>query len=552
MAHAHDFISRLPNGYGTVLRERGIRLSGGQKQRIALARAIIRKPDILILDEATNALDPLSEKFIQEALNVLRGRCTILIIAHRLSSVLRADKICVLKDGKLVEKGSAAELLQQRGLFFELYRADRHHLFPPRGGEQNMKHSTPFAPWALFDVDMARQQTPLHTGPDEKGMGLLIRRKSKPAAFILTPLKPGTIIYPGDIVDLVREKGEAAFYEQLILETVDDSTTPQCPSLTVAVCTHNRSEKLYRCLNALTKIEFPHTMDFTQMEVLVIDNAPGDDTTRRVSFCYRDRVPNMRYIREERPGLDFARNRAIQEASGALLAYLDDDVVVDDFWLMGLMEAFRENPDAAAFTGPVLPYALETEAQILFEMRGGFRRGFLKMRYGQELRGNPLYPCGSGIFGAGCNMAFDRNVLKILGGFDEALDRGAPLPGGGDLDIFYRVIRSGRTLVYEPGFMVFHEHRKTRKQLRRQYFTWGLGFMAYVHKSLQHDPPMRKRFLRLVEWWFRDQVKRTRMCVSNPGFHPLSFLLAEIWGGIVGLMGTYPRSRNQIEKWRVS
>ena len=89
----------------------------------------------------------------------------------------------------------------------------------------------------------------------------------------------------------------------------------------------------------------------------------------------------------------------------------------------------------------------------------------------------------------GCNMAFRRDVLLEIGGFDEALDTGAPLPGGGDLDIFYRIIRAGYVLVYEPSYMVFHEHRESVSALRRQYYTWGLGLMAFVEKSYRNDRP---------------------------------------------------------------
>jgi len=100
-----------------------------------------------------------------------------------------------------------------------------------------------------------------------------------------------------------------------------------------------------------------------------------------------------------------------------------------------------------------MPLRLDTTAQVLFEKRNGFRRGFDKNRFGREVPGNPLYPCGAGIFGAGCNMAFRRDLLRDIGGFDEALDTGTPLPGGGDLDIFYRIIRAGHALVYEPRYL---------------------------------------------------------------------------------------------------
>ena len=320
------------------------------------------------------------------------------------------------------------------------------------------------------------------------------------------------------------------------------------PSLTVAICTRNHPRLLARCLTSLCHLQIPDGFSKSGMEVLVVDNAPSDDGTQHATAAFSGSLARLRYIREETPGLDFARNRAISEASGQLIAYLDDDVVADTGWLTGLMEAWAENPDAGCFTGLVKPYKLETRAQVLFEERGGFGRGNEKIRYGKTLEHNPLHPCGSGIFGAGCNMAFQRNALLALNGFDEALDTGPPLPGGGDLDIFYRIIRAEYPLVYEPSFMVFHEHRRNFNELRHQYFTWGQGFMAFVWKSHQHDKAMRGRFRRLVCWWFMDQFKRLLKSLAQPRRSPPILVLAELWGGIVGLSGEYPRSLRRIRR----
>jgi subfamily B ATP-binding cassette protein MsbA len=120
-ANAHEFISRLPQGYDTMVGDRGIRLSGGQRQRVALARAIVRKPEILILDEATNALDSVSERLIQEALDTFSQNRTVIVIAHRLSTIEQADQIIVLQEGQVIEQGNLQQLLKLNGLFAKFY-----------------------------------------------------------------------------------------------------------------------------------------------------------------------------------------------------------------------------------------------------------------------------------------------------------------------------------------------------------------------------------------------------------------------------------------------
>jgi len=121
-ARIHDLIESLPDGYDTIVGERGYRMSGGEKQRLAIARMLLKSPRVVILDEATSHLDSESELAIQHALaDALRGR-TSLVIAHRLSTIVAADRILVMDEGKIVEEGRHEELLRAGGLYADLYR----------------------------------------------------------------------------------------------------------------------------------------------------------------------------------------------------------------------------------------------------------------------------------------------------------------------------------------------------------------------------------------------------------------------------------------------
>ncbi len=407
----------------------------------------------------------------------------------------------------------------------------------------------------LKDIDLCSPFEEITISADRNGLGLLLRYRRRPIAFVMLDFQPGTSLSVEDILAIAsRTTGRKLLQEKLREEFSFPADSSVQKSLTVAVCTRGRPQMLTRCLEALRRTRRPEearlgellSLEPQRYEILVVDNAPSDDRNQAVV----GRFPDIRYVREPLPGLDFARNRAITEARGEFIAFVDDDVVVDEWWLEGLHGALEDNPDASGVTGLVLPYALETPAQILFESRGGFGRGFEPIRYGQVSPGNPLYPCGAGIFGAGANMAFRREVLTSLGGFDEALDTGVSLPGGGDLDIFYRLIRAGHTLVYEPRFAAFHEHRQDLDGLRRQYVSWGRGFAAFAVKSYRADPAQRAQFRRLAVWWCGYQLRELYRSLRRGDMSLVRMVLAELAGGLFGILGEYDRSSRRITKLR--
>jgi GT2 family glycosyltransferase len=401
--------------------------------------------------------------------------------------------------------------------------------------------------YRLLDVEVTEPLPTLEGADNDTGIAVLVRRHGRPVGFWMEPITENGAPSPAKMALRISRHARS----QLLGESVREELQPHIPrtrdpSLTIVICTRDRPDRLRRCLQSLMAVQDSVTEGETGFDILVVDNAPSDDQTRHVVADLCD----VRYCQEDVPGLNFARNRAVHETDREFLAYLDDDTVVDRGWLVGLREAWRENPDVGAITGQVLPMELESEAQILFERGGGFRRGFEKARYQWPslVDEGSLYPCQTGIFGVGCNMAFRRQALLEVGGFDEALDTGPPLPGGGDHDIFYRVIRAGYPLVYEPSFLVFHQHRLTMKQLRDQYWSWGLSVMAFASKAHRSDPALRPRWRRLMMTWFLKRVLELAKAMSGRHELPFALLLRESWGGVVGVAGEYGRSRRRVER----
>ncbi|HXH06857.1 MAG TPA: glycosyltransferase, partial [Vicinamibacterales bacterium] len=291
------------------------------------------------------------------------------------------------------------------------------------------------------------------------------------------------------------------------------------PSISVAVCTRDRPDDLARVLEALASLRGP------VREILVIDNAPSTDDTQRLVA----RRPGVRYVREPRAGLDAARNRALAEARGDIVAFTDDDAIPEPGWAEALAADFGD-PRVLAVCGLTLPLELETEPQVWFERHCPFGRGFARHVF-DAWSDNPL---AAGSVGAGANFAIRREVIERVGGFDERLDAGTPTRSGGDHEMFSRILAAGYRIVYEPAAVSWHRHRRTRAALRGAVFGYGAGVYATFAQQL-----VERREIGVVRrawvWLRRGQLPALVASVRRtPGSVPIDVILAELAGCAAG------------------
>jgi O-antigen biosynthesis protein len=254
------------------------------------------------------------------------------------------------------------------------------------------------------------------------------------------------------------------------------------PRASVVVATRDRPESLARCLDSLLALDYP------DYELVVVDNAPAASATERlIATRY---APVVGYVREDRPGLANAHNRGVVAAGGDIVAFVDDDVVVDRSWLLELAMAFEWATDVGCVTGLIVAAELETPAQVWSELRWGLGKGLAPQmfRISDRRALGSLFPYAAGRFGSGANMAFRRGVLHQLSGFDPALGTGTPSRGGDDLAAFFAVVAAGYALAYTPRAIVRHYHRRDYASLRRQAYGYGVGLTAYLTKTVVDDP----------------------------------------------------------------
>lgn len=359
---------------------------------------------------------------------------------------------------------------------------------------------------------------------------------SKMAATIQPAVKFYTKDHPaaaGDWQQLLPNKdfaGWSAWMNSIFTSYIPEQLPAKVP-VSVIICTRNRADQLQRCLQLLV------SLDCQPEQIIVVDNAPAptDNSTFEVAQQFR----GVTYVKEPYIGLDIARNTGIIYAKSPIIAYVDDDVVVHPLWLYRVWETFQD-PSVAAMTGLVIASELNTEAQYTFEKHWSFNRGYVDKTYDNSYfnatlaKGPPVWEIG-----AGANMAFRKAVFEEVGAFNELLDVGAA-GCNGDSEMWYRILAAGHTIKYNPRAVVFHEHRKEMKGLKKQIFYYMRGFTtAALMQQKQHRQAGYKRHIfRVLPGYYGRLVMK--------GFPDYRFRYSTLWvemGGVLSGLIFYFRNR---------
>ena len=256
------------------------------------------------------------------------------------------------------------------------------------------------------------------------------------------------------------------------------------PSATVVIATRERPHSLAATLDSILALEY------RRFQVVVVDSAPVTGATCEIIATRAGHHQELLYTREPLPGLAVAHNRGLHAAQGEIVAFVDDDVLVDRRWLLELARGFQGADGVACVTGLILPAELETPAQLWLETYVRINKGYEPKLF--DIHANrpvgKLFPYAAGAFGSGANMAFRTDVLRSAGGFDPATGAGTRARGGDDLAAFFGIIAAGHTLAYQPTALVRHRHRRELDALRRQMYGYGAGLGAYLTKLVVDRP----------------------------------------------------------------
>jgi glycosyltransferase involved in cell wall biosynthesis len=321
-----------------------------------------------------------------------------------------------------------------------------------------------------------------------------------------------------------------------------DELRRQAPFASVVIPTRNRPASALETLRGVLSSDYPSD----RFEVIVVDNGSGEDARLEESDLESGEV-EVRLISEEAAGGSNARNAGLHAAKGEIVAFCDDDVLVDRGWLASLALALTSGERVGGAAGLTLPRELETTAQVWYEgfasADRGLERRLLDRR--EPPADRPLFPFTIGDLGSGENFAFRRDLLIELGGFDPALGTATATLGGEDVEAMLRVLLSDHQVVYEPGAIVRHAHQREFEQFERRVWGYGVGLTACLSKALIEHPRLGWELLRKLPRGLAYAISpRSAKNEGKPADYPTRLTLLELRGMAYGPLA-YLRSRRR-------
>lgn len=396
----------------------------------------------------------------------------------------------------------------------------RTSLPAPHGTEGTPRRAAAFEPATMLEVEISRPlpvAAPVdpETDWEYRRAVVLVRLHTQPLGLIELPLSRGGLSarqLARSIWDALGPTINAHLLEDGLAaasglgpDGLPSAATPPClvarraflanaPFVSVVVPTHNRPQQVTALVRSMLASDYPPA----HYEIIVVDNAPATSATARCIGHHFADCPQVRYVREDRPGASNARNRGLEMARGELVVFADDDELVDRHWLTEMVRGFAAADDVGCVTGLVVSMESRTPAQGWFEQFGGYCKAGCTPRLfnlTNHRAEHPLYPYNVGVLGAGGSMAFRRSMLCAMGGFDPALGPATPTLGGEDVDALLRVILAGHTLAYTPAAIVRHPPHREYAQLRGQIKGYGTGLSACLFKTLLTQPRLLPDFV---------------------------------------------------------
>jgi glycosyltransferase involved in cell wall biosynthesis len=433
--------------------------------------------------------------------------------------------------------------------------------------------SPEFTPVRMDEVEISAQLPSLPPGTTEAGIAFatslcLVRLHGRPLGLINVEL-PADGLSPAALAERIQLRlgPEAGRHladdglpsEEVRAEGIAGPEVPRCaagqaellanpPAVSVVICTRGRPESVRVTLRSILACEYPAE----RLQVIVVDNASqGDAAVRMVGNQLSGSVP-VRVVREAEPGLSNARNRGLQFAEGEIVVFADDDVEVDRHWLAALIAPFCSDEKVGATSGMTLPRALETPVQRWTEGFAGRPGPPLVQRFdlANPPPDKPLFPFTVGDLGAGRNMAFRRELLARLGGFDPALGPGTLARDGDDIEALLRVLLSGHAVVADPAAIVWHAHPCEYGELADRVWGYGIGLTACLTKAILDHPSLIADLLRKLPRGVRFALSRDSP--KNVG-RQADFPRRLIWLELAGMAyGPFAYARGRLDQRRRS